>query len=67
VPDLITVEANDDNALVRCIGCNATFLIANGIPIMLSEKELTREERALVNHLRKIDEHENDEDLYGLS
>jgi uncharacterized protein YbaR (Trm112 family) len=51
VAALRLVEADAGQILV-CVGCGATFLVKDGIPIMLDDQDLSEEERRLLRSSR---------------
>jgi uncharacterized protein YbaR (Trm112 family) len=67
---LVMIPAVDGTGLLRCSGCDATFLVHDGIPVMLAHDDLTDVERRLVTELRKTDKVDElcaEGELYGLS
>jgi uncharacterized protein YbaR (Trm112 family) len=49
----IIVTGSDNLQLLKCVGCTATYLVKAGIPHMLQDEQLSREDRSVLRRLRR--------------
>jgi uncharacterized protein YbaR (Trm112 family) len=49
-------KATDDGriSILVCRRCSASFLVVDGIPVMVDDKELSRTERLQLRHARRF-------------
>lgn len=49
----IIVSGSDNLQLLKCAGCTATYLMRAGIPHMLQDEQLSREDCKVLRRLRR--------------